>query len=98
MRDLQLAYFRSGVSHIDTPQDHAFFTMYKFAAEHKIKYILMVEITQLSVYAIPGMDVVSDRLNSVNGHTQEIWNCTFEEVSSDEYIVAQSLFAIYQGY
>ena len=41
MRDLQLAYFKSGVPHIDTPQDHAFFaTMYKFAEQHKIKYIL----------------------------------------------------------
>lgn len=41
MKDLQLAFFKSGVSHIDTPQDHAFFaTMYKFAAHHKIKYIL----------------------------------------------------------
>ncbi|MDZ4118032.1 N-acetyl sugar amidotransferase [Phaeovulum sp.] len=41
MKDLQLAYFKSGVSHIDTPQDHAFFaTMYKFAAKHKVHYIL----------------------------------------------------------
>ena len=41
MRDLQLAFFKSGVPHIDTPQDHAFFaTMYKFAAKHNIKYIL----------------------------------------------------------
>jgi N-acetyl sugar amidotransferase len=41
MRDLQLAYFKSGVPHIDTPQDHAFFaTMYKFAEKHKVKYIL----------------------------------------------------------
>jgi N-acetyl sugar amidotransferase len=41
MRDLQLAFFKSGVSHIDTPQDHAFFaTMYKFASKHKVKYIL----------------------------------------------------------
>jgi N-acetyl sugar amidotransferase len=41
MRDLQLAFFKSGVSHIDTPQDHAFFaTMYKFASRHKVKYIL----------------------------------------------------------
>ena len=41
MRDLQLAYFKSGVPHIDTPQDHAFFaTMYKFAEQHDIKYIL----------------------------------------------------------
>jgi len=41
MRDLQLAFFRSGVPHIDVPQDHAFFaTMYKFAEKHRIKYIL----------------------------------------------------------
>lgn len=41
MRDLQLAFFKSGVPHIDTPQDHAFFaTMYKFAEEHDVKYIL----------------------------------------------------------
>lgn len=41
IRDLQLAYFKSGVPHIDSPQDHAFFaTMYKFAEEHDIKYIL----------------------------------------------------------
>ncbi|MDC0296330.1 N-acetyl sugar amidotransferase [Akkermansiaceae bacterium] len=41
MKDLQLAFFKSGVSHIDTPQDHAFFaTMYKFASKHKIKHIL----------------------------------------------------------
>ncbi|HQR38050.1 MAG TPA: N-acetyl sugar amidotransferase [Blastocatellia bacterium] len=41
MRDLQLAYFKAGVPHIDTPQDHAFFaTMYKFAEQHRVKYIL----------------------------------------------------------
>jgi N-acetyl sugar amidotransferase len=41
MSDLQLAYFKSGVPHLDTPQDHAFFaTMYKFAEQHGINYIL----------------------------------------------------------
>ncbi len=41
IKDLQLAFFKSGVSHIDTPQDHSFFaTMYKFASKHKIKTIL----------------------------------------------------------
>lgn len=41
MRDLQLAFFKAGVPHIDTPQDHAFFAMmYKFAEEHRVKYIL----------------------------------------------------------
>ena len=41
MKDLQLSFFKSGVPHIDTPQDHAFFaSMYKFASKYKIKYIL----------------------------------------------------------
>lgn len=41
MQDLQLAFFKSGVPHIDAPQDHAFFaTMYKFAAKYNIKSIL----------------------------------------------------------
>lgn len=41
MKDLQRAFFRSGVSHIDTPQDHAFFaTMYQFATKHRIRHIL----------------------------------------------------------
>lgn len=41
MKDLQLAFFKSGVSHIDTPQDHAFFaTMYKFADSHNVTRIL----------------------------------------------------------
>lgn len=41
MKDLQLSYFKSGVSTIDTPQDHSFFaTMYKFAQKYDIKYIL----------------------------------------------------------
>ena len=41
MKDLQLAFFKSGVSHVDSPQDHSFFaTMYKFASKHNIKHIL----------------------------------------------------------
>lgn len=41
MRDLQLAFFKAGVAHLDTPQDHAFYaSMYNFAARYKIKYIL----------------------------------------------------------
>lgn len=41
MKDLQLSFFKSGVPHIDTPQDHAFFaTMYKFANKYNIRYIL----------------------------------------------------------
>jgi N-acetyl sugar amidotransferase len=41
MRDLQLAFFKAGVPHLDVPQDHAFgAALYKFAAMHGIKYIL----------------------------------------------------------
>jgi N-acetyl sugar amidotransferase len=41
IKDLQIAFFKSGVPHIDVPQDHAFFaTMYKFASKNNIKYIL----------------------------------------------------------
>ena len=41
MRDFQLAWFKSGVPHIDIAQDHAFIaTLYKFADKYNIKYIL----------------------------------------------------------
>ena len=41
MRDLQLAFFKAQVPHLDTPQDHAFFGgLYRFAARHGFKYIL----------------------------------------------------------
>jgi len=41
MKDFQLGYFKSGLSNIDIPQDHAFVaTLYNFSLKHKIKYIL----------------------------------------------------------
>jgi N-acetyl sugar amidotransferase len=41
MREFQLAFFRSGVPHIDVPQDHAFVaTLYHFANKHNIRYIM----------------------------------------------------------
>lgn len=41
MKDFQLAFFKSGVPHLDIPQDHAFVaTLYHFANKHNIKYIL----------------------------------------------------------
>lgn len=41
MRDFQLAFFKSGVPHLDIPQDHAFIaTLYHFANKNNIKYIL----------------------------------------------------------
>lgn len=41
MKDLQLAFFKAQVPHLDTPQDHAFFAaLYNFAAKHGFKYVL----------------------------------------------------------
>lgn len=41
MQDLQLAFFKAQVPHLDTPQDHAFFAaLYNFAAKNNFKYIL----------------------------------------------------------
>lgn len=41
MKDLQLAFLKSGIPDQDMPQDTAFFSaMYKFARKNKIKYVL----------------------------------------------------------
>lgn len=41
MRDLQLAYLRSGVANQDVPQDHIFFaSLYRFATQHHIRFVL----------------------------------------------------------
>lgn len=41
MKDLQLAFFRAQVPHLDTPQDHAIFAgLYNLAAERGFKYIV----------------------------------------------------------
>ena len=41
MRDLHLAYLKSGIANQDVPQDHVFFaSMYKFATANDIHYIL----------------------------------------------------------
>jgi len=41
MRDLHLAYLKSGISNQDVPQDHAIFSvLYKFASKNNVKYII----------------------------------------------------------
>ena len=41
IRDMQLAFFKSGVPHLDTPQDHAFVSVLdNYAKKYNIKYIL----------------------------------------------------------
>lgn len=41
MADLQLSFFKAGISSQDFPQDHAIFaSLYNFAVKHNIKYVL----------------------------------------------------------
>jgi N-acetyl sugar amidotransferase len=41
MKDFQLSFFKSGVPHLDIPQDHSFIaTLYNFADKYNIKYIM----------------------------------------------------------
>ncbi len=41
MRDVQLAYLKSGIANQDVPQDHIFYaSLYKFAIKNKIKILL----------------------------------------------------------
>ena len=41
MKDLQVSFLKSQISHQDIPQDTAFFSaLYKFARKHKVKYVL----------------------------------------------------------
>ncbi len=41
MKQLQLAYLKSGIANQDVPQDHAFFaSLYHFAVKNRIKYVL----------------------------------------------------------
>lgn len=41
MRDLQLAFLKAQVPHLDAPQDHVFFaSLYNFAAKYDFKYII----------------------------------------------------------
>ena len=41
MKDLQLAYLKSGIANQDVPQDHAFFSsLYRFALKYGLKYVI----------------------------------------------------------
>lgn len=41
MKDLQLAYLKSGIANQDVPQDHAFFaSLYHFATKYGVKYVI----------------------------------------------------------
>jgi N-acetyl sugar amidotransferase len=65
MRDLQLAYLRSGIANQDVPQDHIYFaSLYHFATRHRIKTILSGgNIATESVFASAWHGAAMDSIN-----------------------------------
>ena len=50
MRDLQISFLKSGVPHVDSPQDYAFFaTMYNYANKYKIKKFFIFQEMNLVI-------------------------------------------------
>ena len=57
-------FFKSGVLHIDIPQDHAFIaTLYNFADKHNIKYILNGS----------NISTECEKSNGMAATTEQIW-------------------------
>lgn len=89
MRDLQVAYLRSGIANQDTPQDHAFFaSLYKFAVKNRIRYVISGgNIATESVF--PGswhhsaMDM--DNLMAIHGRFGAAPLSTFPRISVFQY-------------
>ena len=67
MRDLQLAFLRSGIPNQDVPQDHAFFAnLYRFASRHRIRGVLSggnlaTEAVFPTAWHGPAMDAINLR-------------------------------------
>lgn len=65
MRRLQLAFFKSGISNQDVPQDHIFFsTLYKYSIKHKINFSIgggniATESILPDIWHGPAMDAIS---------------------------------------
>ena len=70
MRDLQLAYFRSGVANQDVPQDHVFFAMlYHLANTHGIRYVLSGgNLATESIFPASWHGSAMDSINLVSIH------------------------------
>lgn len=65
VRDLQVAYLKSGVANQDVVQDHGYFaTLYHFAAKEKVKYVLTgVNIATESVFPDAWHHAAMDAIN-----------------------------------
>ena len=97
--EISTCIFKSGVPHIDTPQDHAFFaTMYKFAAKNKIKYILTGAnlSTECVRNPIEWMYYQSDSRQLLDIH-RRFGNHPLKTFPAHINFVAQNLVALFQG-
>jgi aminotransferase len=72
VRDLQVAYLKSGVANQDVVQDHGYFaTLYHYAAKEKIKYVLTgVNIATESVFPDSWHHAAMDAINLKAIHKQ----------------------------
>ena len=70
IKDLQLAYLKSGVANQDVVQDHAFFaSLYHFAVQHNIKYIISgFNISTESVFPKAWHHAAMDAINLKSIH------------------------------
>ncbi len=99
MRDLQLAFFKSGVPHIDTPQDHAFFaTMYKFAEQHRVRYILTGANLSTECIRNPDrVDVLPIGFRAATRHPSAVRNAPATQLPDHEHPAPQGLSAVHKG-
>jgi hypothetical protein len=70
IKDLQLAYLKSGVANQDVVQDHAFFaSLYHFAVQHNIKYVISgYNISTESVFPKAWHHAAMDAINLKSIH------------------------------
>jgi aminotransferase len=92
MRDLHLAYLRSGLSNQDVPQDHVFFaSLYHFATKNGIRYILSGgNIATESIFPMAwhgGSAMDSINLKAVHRRYGERSLRTYNTISFFEYYV-----------
>ncbi len=89
MRDLQLAYLRSGVANQDVPQDHAFFAgLYHLAVEKGVRHVLnggntATEGILPSAWQWPAMDSVNLRAIHARWGTRPLRS--YETIPTYEY-------------
>lgn len=97
MSDLQRAYFKSGISNQDVPQDHAFFAiLYHYAVSNNISYVISGGNTATEGIAIPSswehsaMDSVN--LKAIHKKFGSIKLKNYQTISTFQYYIYYPFF------